>query len=96
MERCELQSLVSPLPEMTRSLSDPEAQQKDSPGSLTPILSPRQEAQLPEKQLKIESKQLSRVPERGPVGWGRDQGTLGIRNLSLVNRMTGRERTGVT
>lgn len=39
---------------------------------LTPILSPRQEAQLPEKQLKIQSKhkQLSGVLRRGPVGWG--------------------------
>lgn len=43
------------------------------------------EAQLPEKQLKIESKskQLSGVPRRGPVGWGGAQGTLGLLNLAL-------------
>lgn len=61
MTRCELQALVSPLPEVTRWLSDPEDQQEGSPGGLAPILSPGQGGQLPEKQLKIESKQLSRV-----------------------------------
>lgn len=43
---------------------------------VTPILSPGQEAQLPEKQLETESKykRLSWVLRRGPVGGGGARG----------------------